>query len=64
MEGEVTIKLPLNEHLLLNLTSSGLAGPGNHFQCVLCDQKAFEASDFIHLRCIPARIITIGVREA
>ena len=63
MPGQATIKLPLNEHMLLNLTSSGVAGAGTHWQCILCDQKAFDANDFIHLRCIKERIITITVGE-
>ena len=63
MEGSVTIKLPRDEHIILHLTSSGVAGPVSHWQCILCDQKVNRAEDFVHLRCIPARIITIKVGE-
>lgn len=63
MSGEVTIKLPRDEHMLLHVSSSGVAGAGRAYQCILCDQKALDAGDFGHLRCIPARIITIKVSE-
>ena len=63
MPGQATIKLPLNEHMLLHLSSSGVAGPGTYWQCLLCDQKAFCANDFLKLRCIEERIITIKVGE-
>ena len=63
MNGEVTIRLPKDEHMLLHLGSSGVAGAQKIYTCVLCDQRAIKADDFGHLHCIPARIITIKVSE-
>ena len=62
--GSVTIKLPRDEHMLIHLASSGVAGASQtHWTCFLCSQKAFSADDFHRLRCIPQRVIYIEVRE-
>ena len=63
MNGQVTVKLPVNKHLLIKLSSSGVSGPGTLWQCFLCDKKADYADRFDQLPCIPERIITIKVGE-
>lgn len=63
MEGSVTIKLPRDQHMILNLSSSGVSGAGVQWQCILCDQKVTDPRAFIRLRCIPERIVTIEVGE-
>lgn len=63
MQGQVTIRLPRDKHMILNMSSSGVAGPGHAWQCILCDKKADKPETFDRLHCIPARVITIKVED-
>ena len=61
--GEITIKLPPNRHLMLNLSSSGVAKEHGGWQCLLCDKKGDTAMALVAQTCPSPRIYTIIAKE-
>lgn len=59
MQGEITIRLPENRHLLVSSTSSGVASSGGGWQCLLCDKKAATAEKLVARTCPSPRVYTI-----
>lgn len=57
--GDITIRLPTNRHLMLNLSASLVSGEGGNWQCLLCDKQAPTGDALVKLTCPSPRIYEI-----
>ena len=57
--GDITIKLPTNRHLMLNLSASLVSGTGGNWQCLLCDKQAPTGDALVKMTCPSPRIYEI-----